>query len=529
MKKTFLVLLIILLSNTYAVSRTIFQNNDQRWCITGIVSNESYTAVFCDIHILSNAAGCIEAHKDDKAANIYLYGSWGKSDLIKTEYSGDYKSFSFVRGLPPEMNYYQRKNKGKVVQAVFYFTRIPAGVDYINWYCNGGYAGYMFYTAQSNKYQCPKFTATNIQVNDNPNTTPQTTYTEEKLKEVWSKRKPMPIEGVFSFLSTNSNIYWGNNRHTLAILKDGNIYKIIYLKGSNTAVWIEGELKGTFVPTNTKGLYKITSWYLENKMQSTADFYLEHNGNYATLYDAKSGVETLFMKLYPENELLNDNGDISTINDKDSTDKTSLKGNGSGFFVSGNVIATNHHVIDGAKEIKVFIQTEESIKQYSAKVLTVDKINDLALITIEDKDFVKYNTLPYQIASHTVDVGISIFTMGYPNASAMGTEIKVTDGIISAKTGFQGNVSTYQISAPIQPGNSGGPMFTRDGQLVGITSSGISGAENVGYAIKSGYLNNLIEAAPIKIDDISANQIVHKTLPEQIKILTPYVVLIYIY
>jgi hypothetical protein len=72
-------------------------------------------------------------------------------------------------------------------------------------------------------------------------------------------------------------------------------------------------------------------------------------------------------------------------------------------------------------------------------------------------------------------------------------------------------------------------MFSKDGKLVGITSSGIPGAENVGYAIKSSYLNSFIESAPITIDDISTNQIVDKSLPEQIKMLTPYVVLVYIY
>ena len=525
MRKLLLFLFGILSAFSYVEAKTVFYSEDQCWKITDIKSNEHYTAVYCDVHILSSSAGCIEAHKDDKSANICLYGDWGQSKLVEVEYSGDYKPYSFVKGYLPEMNYYTRNNRGKVVNVVFYFTRIPAGVGSIHWYCDGGYA---LSAAPCGRYHCPKFDAKNIEVTDNPNSTIQTSYTEEKLKEVWLNRKCAPMEGVYSFLATTSHVFWGYNRHTLAVIKDGANYKIVYIKGSNTTVWKEGELKGTLTPTNTKGVYKVTSWFIENKMPTTADFYVEHNGNYITLHDAKTGVETQFMKLYPENDLSEDDVD-SSGNGNNSKDKDTPSGNGSGFFIGRNIVATNHHVVDGAKKVEIVIQTEQNVKTYSAKVLSVDKLNDLALLTIEDEDFVEYESLPYQIAPRSIEVGSSIFTMGYPIVGAMGSEIKVTDGIISAKTGFQGNVSTYQISAPIQPGNSGGPMFSKEGKLVGITSSGIPGAENVGYAIKSSYLNNFIESAPITIDDISTNQIVDRTLPEQIKMLTPYVVLVYVY
>jgi S1-C subfamily serine protease len=119
--------------------------------------------------------------------------------------------------------------------------------------------------------------------------------------------------------------------------------------------------------------------------------------------------------------------------------------------------------------------------------------------------------------------------MGYPMAQAMGSEIKVTDGIISSKTGYEGQVSAYQISAPIQPGNSGGPMFDKEGSLVGITSAGIPGANNVGYSIKSSYLCQLMDAAPITIEDITDKSSKQHTFTELIKEFAPYVVMILIY
>ena len=92
-------------------------------------------------------------------------------------------------------------------------------------------------------------------------------------------------------------------------------------------------------------------------------------------------------------------------------------------------------------------------------------------------------------------MGEEVFVLGYPMTYYMGEEIKLTNGIISSKSGFQGDISTYQISAPLQPGNSGGPMFDSDGNIVGITSSGFRSAENVGYAIKTSYLYNLVESS----------------------------------
>ena len=114
-------------------------------------------------------------------------------------------------------------------------------------------------------------------------------------------------------------------------------------------------------------------------------------------------------------------------------------------------------------------------------------------------------------------------------AQAMGSEIKVTDGIISSKTGYEGQISSYQISAPIQPGNSDGPMFNLEGNLVGITSAGITGANNVGYAIKSSYLYQLMDAAPIDIKDITDKSPKQSSFTELIKEFAPYVAMILIY
>jgi S1-C subfamily serine protease len=110
----------------------------------------------------------------------------------------------------------------------------------------------------------------------------------------------------------------------------------------------------------------------------------------------------------------------------------------------------------------------------------------------------------------------------------MGKEIKVTDGIISSKTGVDGDITTYQITAPIQPGNSGGPLFDDKGNMIGINSSGIRKdvADNVGYSIKSNYVLNLIDVLPKSINLPTNSRLSNLPLTEQIKEISKCVVLI---
>lgn len=522
-QQLFVIISLCILCTSETLSQVVFQDSRQRWEITAVESNDNLTAIFCDITILSNQAGCFDAHEYDKKGSfIYISGIFGKYKLLKSSFEGDYKPWKRYQGFV-YWNYYESFCKGKIAHAVFYFPRIPAGVQAIDWYFAGGEANG---ESSCGRFMCPNFEAVNITVANNPNTTQETEWTESKLRTYWSEHIPTPIEGIYSFISTTNSTYWGNMRHRLAVLKNGEQYQIIYLNGANNYIWKQGEVKGVFYPTTTIGVYKVDQWFLENKMLSSADFYLEYHERHMTLYDSKYYVETQFIKLYPEHDIAN----ITTSVPSENTQKEDkVKGNGSGFFISKNIVVTNNHVVQNANKLTIVINTSDGKKEYKARVLCVDKINDLALIIVEDQDFVPYTSLPYTIYSKTLDVGSSIFTMGYPMESVMGSEIKITDGIISSKTGYQGDIVTYQISAPIQPGNSGGPMFDKSGNLIGITSAGIPGANSVGYAIKSGYLNNLIEAAPIAIPDIANNTLNGKDFTDQIKELAPYVVLVLIY
>jgi S1-C subfamily serine protease len=110
--------------------------------------------------------------------------------------------------------------------------------------------------------------------------------------------------------------------------------------------------------------------------------------------------------------------------------------------------------------------------------------------------------------------------------NVMGMEVKFTDGKISSKTGAQGDIATYQTSVPVQPGNSGGPLFDYDGNLIGVINSKIMAADNVSYAIKANFIKNLLDVLPTPVKMPEGKELTNKTLTEKIKILSNFVPII---
>jgi S1-C subfamily serine protease len=205
-----------------------------------------------------------------------------------------------------------------------------------------------------------------------------------------------------------------------------------------------------------------------------------------------------------------------------------IKSTGSGFFIHVNgYIATNHHVIDKAKSIQVEVKTGNTSVNYTAKVQMVDKTNDLAILKIEDSQFVPLPLLPYQIKRDGLaEVGASVFTLGYPLAlNGMGKEVKFTDGKVSSRTGYEQNINSYQTTVPVQPGNSGGPLFNDQGQLVGVINAIFKNTDNVSYAIKTAYLVNLIELLPENLE-LPSHVSADLSLEERIKQVKDLVVII---
>ncbi len=205
-----------------------------------------------------------------------------------------------------------------------------------------------------------------------------------------------------------------------------------------------------------------------------------------------------------------------------------VKSSGSGFIISSNGhIITNHHVIEGASKLTAEIVRNEVRKDYKLTLIASDPANDLAVLRIEDTTLT-IPAVPFSLKSGNLDLGASIYTLGFPLfLSGLGNEPKFTDGKVSSKTGFNNAVNSYQTNLGVQPGNSGGPVFNTKGELVGVVSAKITNADNVSYAVKTSYLQLLLEGS--NVDVPTKNTLAELSLEEQLKRITEYVVLIKAY
>lgn len=198
---------------------------------------------------------------------------------------------------------------------------------------------------------------------------------------------------------------------------------------------------------------------------------------------------------------------------------------GSGIALNSRVFATNNHIVDGATHLYVYFP--ETKEKYTAKTIKTDPTNDLAIVRITDSNFKGFPTIQYGFKKSLEDVGTEVFVLGYPRVDTMGEEVKLTTGVVSSRSGFQGNQSQYQVSAPVQPGNSGGPLFNDNGELIGIVSAKhTDGAENVSYAVKLSYLSDLIASSGESISLTRSSQIASRKLSEKCKAVIPCTVMV---
>ena len=199
---------------------------------------------------------------------------------------------------------------------------------------------------------------------------------------------------------------------------------------------------------------------------------------------------------------------------------------GTGFAIADGFLVTNHHVIKGAKSIRVKGVNGEMDEQFKGCVVASDKQHDLAIIRIVDKDFKGFDDIPYCIGKSIPEVGDDVFVLGYPMTNTMGENVKLTNGIISSQYGFKGDESMYQISVPVQPGNSGGPLFDQEGNVIGIVCAKHTNAENANYAIKVSYLYSLVNSSGLGIKMSDNNKVKTKSLSQTVKQVKSFVYLI---
>lgn len=177
---------------------------------------------------------------------------------------------------------------------------------------------------------------------------------------------------------------------------------------------------------------------------------------------------------------------------------TPLKSGGTGFLIDEKgYLATNAHVVEGSST--VVLQNNKG-QEFRAKIIHVNRESDIAILKIEDADFTSKITLPYSFKKNGAELGEQLFTLGFPRE-----EIVYNEAYMSARTGFNGDTLTCQIGVTANPGNSGGPVFNKNGEIIGIINTRQVQAEGVVFAVNARNIFKTVDSI-VKIDS-SANNI----------------------
>jgi S1-C subfamily serine protease len=186
-----------------------------------------------------------------------------------------------------------------------------------------------------------------------------------------------------------------------------------------------------------------------------------------------------------QNKALNEK--INTVADQNTVTEPEVKyiSGGTGFLIdTKGYLLTNAHVVQNASHIAV---QSNSGNDLNATVIYIDAQRDLAILKINDKKFKAPSSIPYSIKKNGTEISEPIYTLGYPR-----NDIVYGEGYLAAKTGFNGDTLTCQIAVPANRGNSGSPIFNRNGEIIGILSTKQNTAEGAVFALQSKYIYNAL-------------------------------------
>lgn len=218
---------------------------------------------------------------------------------------------------------------------------------------------------------------------------------------------------------------------------------------------------------------------------------------------------------------------INQIDGTKSEAANQSKFSGTGFALTADgYLVTSYHVIQGADSLLVESRDRQ---HYHAEPVFTDVAHDLAILRIRDKDFTGFKRLPYSFKRGQSDLGEKVYTLGYPRE-----DLVFNDGSLSARSGFEGDTAFYQVSIPVNPGNSGGPLLDDRGNLIGVVSGRQMDVQSAAFATKSSYLMKLVDslaaASPKEPYNLSrTNLLAGTSRPQQIRKLQDYVFVVKVY
>jgi len=183
---------------------------------------------------------------------------------------------------------------------------------------------------------------------------------------------------------------------------------------------------------------------------------------------------------------------------------------GTAWPVAAGYAVTNHHIIEGKRQVVLINNRGEELH---ASVVVTDAENDIAFLHVGDPRHLP-PALP--LSTSSAPLGTSVFTIGFPRIDIMGKSPKLSQGIISGTNGLRDDPSSYQISVPIQQGNSGGPLINMRGEVVGMITSMLGQTDaangpahpipNISYALKTDVIRQLLTQLPAPAQGIGELQ-----------------------
>lgn len=306
----------------------------------------------------------------------------------------------------------------------------------------------------------------------------------DSLKSDWKENGMSEFEGIYNESLEGFGEKYKFDYISYACIErnDGN-YVLVYLGGYDVLnklllgmwdmprIWRTGDIYAYLNKTENSNIFR-TTYYTSNKAPIDKGLFKFESGNLRCYYP--NGMDIL-RKVYPDTSIYED-----------------FIGTMTGFAVTNNRILSCYHGLD-EKDAKIFIKgvNNDFTKKYEAEIENFDKVKDIAVIKLKDES-VSLGDIPFAQNIAEKSTGDAVYVLGYPMSLIMGEEIKLTDGLISSRSGYAGDITTYQISAPVQSGNSGAPVLDKNGSLVGMVNSGIKTADNVGYAVKIKLINDFM-------------------------------------
>ena len=292
-------------------------------------------------------------------------------------------------------------------------------------------------------------------------------------------------------------------------------------------------ITATFTALTATGRFASEQWFPDgtsSRLRFTAENWTRIVGTGSYLYEGSTVVLTLiYDRMWPTEPsgadlaYFSQGGGIGQPTSPNrQEEREPVRSQGSGFILpSRRVVATNYHVIEGAERVEVL--AHESDDWVPVTVGPMDRANDLALLTLPDDFEIDVDAVSYGVwTGQEVTLGAEVHVIGYPMSDVFGSSVRFTSGTISALVGLNDDPRLLQFTAPIQPGNSGGPLVDTRGRVMGVVVSTVNSGlfleetgivpQNANFAVKIDYLmllaGNHFRALPVpSMEDLLPHEV----------------------